>query len=527
MDKAKTLLILICFLSLGLNVIKHNSSPPAFNADEAAQGYNAYSISQTGRDEYGFFLPLRLKSFGDYKLPLYSYLSVPFVGVMGLSETSTRMLNTVLSLLFPAVIYFLSIELFKNKKIGLFAAFLTSTSLGLHLVGRQAHEAYLAAFFISLSLIFLIRFINKHRKKDAIIFSIFTLASLFSYQSSRIFAIAFILIMLTSLIRLKKGWVGLILAVLVFAVFSLTDVIYNPARVERLLITNSSGFNMKLAELRREGGSFLLYNKPFLAVRDVLYQHINYYSPQFLVEEGDENPRFGFSRMSPLSLIEYGFLFIGLFYLFRNKEKFRYLIVFILVITPFSASISWAGLSITRSLFILIPILLVASYGMFNLFKNKRSYLLIGLLFANIILLLYSWDFYLNHYPKRALVARSWQVGYRELVSYVSTNYNKFNEIYITNKHGQPYIFYLFYTKYNPSDYQKKAQLSAPDQYGFGQVKALDKLQFEFPFNKDKKGVVWIGYPDDYQFLENTIDFSKFKKIKFDNEDIFWIHETN
>ena len=64
-------------ISLFLHRYKQNQVPPCINADEAAFGYNAYSILKTGKDEYGKFLPLRFESFKDYKLPLYTYLSIP------------------------------------------------------------------------------------------------------------------------------------------------------------------------------------------------------------------------------------------------------------------------------------------------------------------------------------------------------------------------------------------------------------------------------------------------------------------
>src|SRR3989339_1188273 len=117
----KTFIILffICCLSLFINLYKKNSSPPCFNTDEASFGYNAYSILKTGRDEYGTLLPLRLKSFGDYKMPLYSYLSIPFIVIGGLNEGGTRALNTVIAILFPFIMYLLSYQLFKNKHISL------------------------------------------------------------------------------------------------------------------------------------------------------------------------------------------------------------------------------------------------------------------------------------------------------------------------------------------------------------------------------------------------------------------------
>ncbi len=119
---------------------------------------------------------------------------------------------------------------------------------------------------------------------------------------------------------------------------------------------------------------------------------------------------------------------------------------------------------------------------------------------------------------------RAWQCGYKELGDYVKENYNRFNNFYITDRQGQPYIFILYYLSYDPSKYQKQAKISAPDQYGFGQVENFDKFYFKFKFDKDLKKTAFIGYPD--QFNDLKIDFSKIKKIKIGSEEIFWIYET-
>src|SRR3989344_2913637 len=63
-----------------------NNNPPSLTPDEAALGYNAYSILKTGRDEYGQFMPIIFKSFGDYIPGLHVHLTVPFVAVFGLNE---------------------------------------------------------------------------------------------------------------------------------------------------------------------------------------------------------------------------------------------------------------------------------------------------------------------------------------------------------------------------------------------------------------------------------------------------------
>src|SRR3989339_1684391 len=108
------LLIIISLLSIGLFFYKLTSSPPCLNADEATNAYDAYSILKTGKDQYGNFLPLRFKSFGDYKLPLLTYLAIPFIKVFGLNELGIRMVNFPFVFLFPIVVYLLTKELFKK-----------------------------------------------------------------------------------------------------------------------------------------------------------------------------------------------------------------------------------------------------------------------------------------------------------------------------------------------------------------------------------------------------------------------------
>src|SRR5215469_1838474 len=65
--------------------------PPSPDWDEVALGYNAYSILQTGKDEYGSFLPIVLRSYDDYKPALYTYLVIPFIRIFGLNIVAVRL----------------------------------------------------------------------------------------------------------------------------------------------------------------------------------------------------------------------------------------------------------------------------------------------------------------------------------------------------------------------------------------------------------------------------------------------------
>src|SRR4030067_3286673 len=81
--------------------------PPSPDWDEVALGYDGYSIIQTGRDEYGKFLPIVLRSFDDYKPALYSYLTIPSILIFGLNVFAVRLPSAIFGILSVIAVYFL------------------------------------------------------------------------------------------------------------------------------------------------------------------------------------------------------------------------------------------------------------------------------------------------------------------------------------------------------------------------------------------------------------------------------------
>ena len=547
-------------ISLFLHFYKLNQVPPCINADEAAFAYNAYSILKTGRDEYGVFLPLRFKSFEDYKLPLYTYLSVPFIAIFGLNDFSTRALNIIIGVAFVPLMYFLAKELFNKDKISLISAFLTSLSPGIYILSRHAHEGVIAIFFILLSLLFLVKYLKSQKLQHFILINVFLLLNAFSYQTGRIYLLFFFVLLLLIIFLEKLSFramifgveesntkvankrslhfgrddkslgikVLILISVVIFALFF--DFKYGLNRVNNLLFFKNAGFHLRITEYLGEHPSRLIHNKLTEAIRDVSNRYVSQFSPDYLVINGDSNWRFGFPNLGLFTFIEYLYLFIGLYFLFKNKERFRYLLVFIIFITPINNALTWQGQSLIRTYTLLFPILLVIGYGFYHsvesvnnkYFKYSVVIVCIGTYF---FFKFFAWDLYFNHYPKRAMTIRAWQCGYKELVDYVKQNYAKYDRFYITDRHGQPYIFFLYYWPFDPAAYQRQAKISTPDQYGFGQVGKFDKFEFRFTFDPKLKRSVFIGYPEHFNNVDQQI-LNKIKKIKVGTEEIFWIYEN-
>src|SRR5688572_25021216 len=118
----------IVLLALVLRVIGLGSQPIGFTPDEASFGYDAYSLLQTGKDQWGASWPLSFRSFGDFKLPLYTYLAMPSVALFGLNEFSVRLPNAILGAFAVLATYALVLLVWKRKDVALLAALFLAIS---------------------------------------------------------------------------------------------------------------------------------------------------------------------------------------------------------------------------------------------------------------------------------------------------------------------------------------------------------------------------------------------------------------
>src|SRR6266567_6149312 len=118
----------ILLLALVLRLWQLGAVPPSPDWDEVALGYDAYSLIHTGRDEYGKFLPVVLRSFDDYKPALYAYLTIPTVSLFGLTVIAVRLPSVIFGVLAVLATFYLMRELFKRDSLALVVAFLLAIS---------------------------------------------------------------------------------------------------------------------------------------------------------------------------------------------------------------------------------------------------------------------------------------------------------------------------------------------------------------------------------------------------------------
>ena len=148
-DNLLILLIPIVLLAVFLRIYNLTSLPPSLNWDEVSHGFNAYSLLKTGKDEWGYFLPLSFRDYGDYKLPAYTYLDVPFIATLGLNEWGVRFPSAMLGVGL-VILIFLILKKLADINTALWGAFLTAITPWTIILSRVALEAHLALFLTTL-----------------------------------------------------------------------------------------------------------------------------------------------------------------------------------------------------------------------------------------------------------------------------------------------------------------------------------------------------------------------------------------
>lgn len=471
------LLALIILLSSILRLYKIDSIPGSLYWDEAAIGYNAYSISQTLGDEYGNFLPLLFKSFDDYKMPLYVYSTVIPVKLIGLSELSIRLPSAFFGISTVLAAYFLTLELFKKVKnknvadnttiLALLVSFFMSISPWHIQFSRAAFEASAALFFVVLGMTLFLKGLRNFYLFGFAFLS-FTL-SLYSYRS----ALLFLPLLIAGIVFLHRKEIirfGVKKVILTLVIFSfLAFPIYKSVFSEGNTRTKQTSIANEVNELGLKN-----FQRGEPTDRKLLYLYVfskNYilnFSPDFLFLSGDPNIRHS-PNVGMLYAWEAPFLLIGLYYLLRKIGlKTAGIIAIWLIAAILPAALTIPSPHALRTLNILpIPQILTSLGIVFSIsflprLKKVFAFAITIIIFSFLVRYIY---LYYDAYNAKLLYA--WGDGYKQLFLSLDRR-SEYENIVVTGYFWQPYIYALFYSKYDPFLYQKNGDAGGFGNYIFG-----------------------------------------------------------
>ncbi len=516
MKKNFVLLGLIIFIGLILRVVGLNIRPAGFTWDEAALGYNAYSLLRTGRDEYGQLAPVVFKSFGDYKPGLYIYFTVPSVKFLDLNEFSTRLPSALFGTIMIVLIFLLVRYLYpENPSSALLSTLVLSLNPWAIHFSRGAWEANLSLFLTVLGAVLFIRAHKSASRWHYLLAFLFFGLTFWSYQGAKLFT-PLIVFSLLLIFRRNLKLTRIITPLLVSALFLLPIIWGFASQSGRLKVfsvfsyTRGGDYVSRLLAqdhtASKDWTYFLFHSELLNQLIGVYQRYLNHFSPRFLFIQGD---------WTSLRLAEYnqGYfyypelvtLLMGIIYILRKLNRSTVFLLSWLFLAPVPSAFSRDLVSGVRSLPMLIPLTIFIGIGISRLLNRKflaGAYVLL----VGLFLVLYLDMYYLhNSYYS----SREWVSAYKPVIQLIKPYLSEYHHVVMTDKLGQPYIFFLFYLKINPAGYQKQARLIAGPNGDVGQVSGFSQFRFMpvfWPSLRGQKDTIFIG--DQYELPDKDTRFA-------------------
>lgn len=504
-------LFLIILLAVFLRLFLLARVPLSLNWDEVSMGYSAYSISQTGMDEWGEKLPLFFRSYGEWKSAVYIYLLVPFIKIFGLNAWAVRLPSALAGILSVYLTYLIGKKLY-GEKAGRWASVFLAVSPWALMLSRPAFEANVSLTLILSGIYFFLRSRESSKyyflTSSAIAFGLAPHA----YNSAK-FVVPLLVIYLLFATKMFKQLKKTLIMLGILAIFAL-PILLNlssgvaQARLNQVGITTDQKALGDFYALRATLPSpvaKLVVNKVSFTLYQTVNNWLSYFSPSFLLMSGGSHAQQSMPYHGVLYFSEFIVLVLGLLVMKKQKSPLKYLPVVLLILGFLPAAVTRDEAHVLRSILTLPGWQLLAGLGIVFLQSLKRSKLINAfyvLLVTEVVIFLAA---YFSWYPRA--YARDWQYGHKQVASYLSTYENEYDQIVMTKWFGEPQLFLAFYNRWDPSLYQQ--QNAANLRYESEGRMWLDQLpeyslgKYTFKYldwnlESQSKNTLYIGKFDDF-----------------------------
>jgi 4-amino-4-deoxy-L-arabinose transferase-like glycosyltransferase len=518
------LILPILLLAIFLRFFNITNNPPSLFGDEVDLGYHAYSISQTGRDYQGNFMPLHFRSLAEWRTPLYLYSAVPTVALFGITPLGVRLPAAIFGVLSIWAFYLLIKEMINGKwlmdkrsnikhhssfinHLPLIASFLLAISPWHLQYSRAGFEVTQLLFFLTMGLYLFYRSLG-NGKWLWLSVTLLVLTPLI-YSTAKFFTPVLLVFLFIAYKRdilsiSARHKIYAVIAGLVVGIpiiyttlfgggsqrFGYIGVFSDP------IIEPEVGFSrLTDARMRGETGLSLsptfidraIHNKFTFVGERILKNYLQSFSTEFLFIKGDPNPRHSIG-IGGLYRIEIIALVMGIIFFFSSKSipaKTKIFIATWILLAPIPAAITRdGGNHATRLILLLPPLIFLISYGIvegLNRLPSKlKNITAVGYLAVFILSFgLYLHEYYV-HYPWNS--ERWWHAGWGEAVTEIK-NIDKGYDRVIISMSGEPaWIFFAGHYQYPPDLWQKEFPVGRDgDVPGFGSISHTGKFYFGSP----------------------------------------------
>lgn len=544
-------LLTLVIVGLFLRTFRLDQAPASLYWEEAALGYDAYAIAQTGKDSHGNAWPLTaFVSFGDYKPALYFYTIVPFIPLFGLSAWAVRLPSALAGTSLIVAIAWLAYLLVKSNETGvaasklsdissttskamwaaIFAAFFTTFSPWAIQFSRGGWEVNVATTLLTwgvgcwLAGTLSLTHIGKKSEQSGVFFwtaggVILMVMSMYTYHATRV--VVPIVLMLLALHRLIAAnvfaepwqkWAKrisnspvLMQSIIMAAVFSfilafpLVQSLRQPVVQQRFAETSllADGRTVLLSNQYKElaGNRWwakLLYHRWLISAWLITANSLSHFSPSFLFVSGDANLRHSTQMNGILFWFDIVWLIAGVAAVSRLKGQNKLLLIGWLAIGMLPAALTNAAPHALRILPTLPVWMLMLAFGALWVSEHKpfsKQVWLIPsiILITTLMQFTVYWKYYQQVYP--AVSAREWQYGYSQVVAELNKIKLEYptEHISFTREYGRPAMYYWFFSKTDPRAVQANDKVAERDQQ---EILTYDTIHFINSVNEATPGII-------------------------------------
>lgn len=516
MDTLKRhLLLIILVLATFLRLFNLSSNPPGLNWDEVSMGYSAYSLGETGADEWAVKYPILFRSYGEWKSPVYIYLLVPFIQIFGLNAWGVRLPAALFGVLAVYLTYLIGSKLYSHK-VGLWAAFLLAVSPWHLMLSRPAFEAGVALAFVLAGIYLMLK------QKPLLAAIPFGLA-IHTYHSAK-FVVPIVVVYLALSNFKKLGFKKLAITAVILSIFALPiamDLLSGKSqkRYAQVGITTDAELVERFYKYRNtfplgDFGNKLVFNKATFILSVGFSNWTSYLSPHFLLGSEAIRAQHSIPFRGVLYFSEFALVVYGLIILFSGhgpersrRGVARYLPLLIIGAGFVPAALTKDIYHVLRSIMTLPWWQILAAISIVELQNKfikypKKLYPLYLLFAAEILAFMVV---YFVWYPQA--FAKDWQYGYKQATEYLKEHEDKYDKIIFSKMYGEPQIFVAFYTQLDPRVYQAASRdwlsyeslgfpwLDQLPEYSLGKYTFTD---IRYMGTSRDSRVLYVGKEDDF-----------------------------
>lgn len=485
MNSKLWLAIALVVIGLLARLYQFGQIPSSLYWDEVAIGLDARSLAQTGKDLSGHsWLQPLFYSYGDYKAPVYIWLTALIGTVTDVTETVVRLPSFLAGIGLGGLLYLVTKQV-ESKKPLLALSVLVSFLLmpwSFHF-SRIGMESFLSLFWVTLMVYLELKGMQQKRWWLVAGAAVFGVVGLYSYIAARVIVVGlylgtFLVFGWGKVKQLVPGLVfglviiGLGIGILVSSPNYAASQDYRLSNDNLLKSTEHIERSIEAQGEARPLLSRLVYHRYWFWGQAYLTNYLTHFSPDFLLFTGDSNLRHHSGFGGKLLLVQGLFLVFGFAAAAYSFKKLDGLMILWILIAPAVAALVNEVPHASRAVYAIVPLSWFLGRGMVEMVAGleKRRFGswvacgLLAVLVGNFGVYLHD---YFTHYPGRSHLA--WLVPYKQASLFFQRDEAQ-EPVFMTDQWYQPGLYWAFYQDVPAATLQQTqgAYLKQLDRFTFG-----------------------------------------------------------